>query len=182
MDSDEDITLRPIEPRDDAAIAAIIRQVMTELGAAGPGFAIHDAEVDAMSRAYARPGAGYFVVERDGRPAGGAGFAPLTAGLALTCELRKMYFLPEARGLGAGERLVRRALAFAREAGYHTCYLETIAAMTQAQNLRVRSASGPETSRRSSAADSPTPVTRPTTRAVAPRSARSGPVMDRAPS
>ena len=42
-------TMRPIEPRDDAAMARIIRTVMPEFGADGPGFAIHDAEVDTMS-------------------------------------------------------------------------------------------------------------------------------------
>ena len=36
-------TIRPIEARDDDAVAAIIRAVMPEFGADGPGFAIHDA-------------------------------------------------------------------------------------------------------------------------------------------
>ena len=48
-------SIRPIEARDDAAIAAVIRSVMPEFGAGGAGFAIHDTEVDAMSAAYARP-------------------------------------------------------------------------------------------------------------------------------
>ena len=47
--------IRGIEPRDDAAIATIIRSVMPEFGADGEGFAIHDPEVDWMSRAYAEP-------------------------------------------------------------------------------------------------------------------------------
>src|SRR5690348_7685305 len=34
--------IRPIEPRDDEAVARVIRAVMPEFGAAGPGFAIHD--------------------------------------------------------------------------------------------------------------------------------------------
>jgi len=46
--------IRPIEPSDDAAMAAIIREVMPEFGADGPGFAIHDEEVDCMAEAYAR--------------------------------------------------------------------------------------------------------------------------------
>lgn len=56
------LLIRPIEPRDDAAVAAIIRAVMPEFGADGPGFAIHDAEVDTMSAAYARPRCSYLVV------------------------------------------------------------------------------------------------------------------------
>ena len=54
--------------------------------------------------------------------------------------------------------------------------------MVQAQNLPVRSVRGPDTRRRIRAAASPTPVTTPTTNAVAPIEASSGPVMDRAPS
>ena len=48
--------IRPIEPRDDAAMARIIRAVMPEFGAVGCGFAINDPEVDWMHRAYAAPG------------------------------------------------------------------------------------------------------------------------------
>ena len=86
--------IRPIEPRDDTAMAAIIRAVMPEFGADGPGFAIHDTEVDAMWAAYTQPRCSYFVVERDGVAVGGGGVAPLIGGEADVCELRKMYFLP----------------------------------------------------------------------------------------
>ncbi len=83
-------TIRAIEPRDDATIAAIIRTVMPEFGAVGSGFAINDPEVDWMSRAYSQPRCAYFVVEQDGVVVGGAGVAPLTGGGDGTCELRKM--------------------------------------------------------------------------------------------
>jgi putative acetyltransferase len=130
--------LRPIEARDDAAVAAIIRAVMPEFGASGPGFAIHDTEVDTMSASYSRPRHGYFVVEHEGRIIGGAGIAPLTGEAASVCELRKMYFLKEARGHGVGEKMLRRCLAFAREEGYQLCYLETLTGMEQAQKLYAR--------------------------------------------
>lgn len=127
--------IRPILTQDDAAMAAIIRTVMPEFGADGPGFAIHDAEVDAMSQAYAAAGYRYFVVEQDGRIAGGAGIAPLSGTDGRICELRKMYFLPNLRGLGAGSAMMRQCLAFARAAGYVQCYLETLTGMNQAQAL-----------------------------------------------
>ena len=127
-------TIRPIESRDDAAVAAIIRAVMLEFGADGPGFAIHDAEVDAMHAAYARAGRAYFVVELDGEVRGGGGVAPLD-GEAGTCELRKMYFLPELRGRGAGDALMRRCLGAASALGYRRCYLETLTGMDAAQRL-----------------------------------------------
>ncbi|NOK07744.1 GNAT family N-acetyltransferase [Corallococcus exercitus] len=130
-----ELTLRPIEARDDAAMAAVIRAVMPEFGADGPGFAIHDPEVDAMSTAYSRPRHVYFVVEHGGQVVGGAGIAPLDGGAPDVCELRKMYFLPKARGHGMGERLLRHCLEFARSAGFKQCYLETLGGMEQAQKL-----------------------------------------------
>jgi putative acetyltransferase len=127
-------TIRPIEARDDAAVAAIIRAVMPEFGADGPGFAIHDTEVGAMHAAYAKPGRAYFVVELDGKVRGGGGVAPLD-GETGVCELRKMYFLPELRGRGAGDALMRRCLNAASALGYRRCYLETLTGMDAAQRL-----------------------------------------------
>ena len=102
--------IRPIRPDDNTAMAAIIRTVMPEFGADGPGFAIHDPEVDHMAQAYARPGRAFFVVEREGVIVGGAGVAPLDGGEPDVCELRKMYFLPHARGIGAGTAMMQRCL------------------------------------------------------------------------
>ena len=127
--------IRPILATDDAALASIIRTVMPEFGASGAGFAIHDPEVDFMSRAYAEPRCSYFVVERNGRVEGGGGIAPLEGGNADTCELRKMYFLPALRGLGAGKALMARCLDAARSLGFRQCYIETLAGMDAAQAL-----------------------------------------------
>ena len=132
-------TVRPIEARDDADVANIIRTVMPEFGANGPGFAIHDAEVGAMHGAYSRPRCAYFVVELDGRVVGGGGVAPLENGDPSVCELRKMYFLPVLRGRGAGEALMARCLDAARASGFRQCYLETLSGMDAAQRLYERS-------------------------------------------
>ncbi len=129
-------TFRAIRPDDDAAIAAIIRIVMPEFGADGPGFALHDPEVDHMCAAYSVPGAAYFVVvDEADRVLGGGGIAALEGGEPCVCELRKMYFLPETRGQGMGEALLRHCLAVAKDLGYRTCYLETLSGMDQAIRL-----------------------------------------------
>ncbi|HEV7490645.1 MAG TPA: GNAT family N-acetyltransferase [Rhodanobacteraceae bacterium] len=128
-------TIRPIEFRDDEKIAAIIRTVMPEFGADGPGFAIHDTEVDAMSAAYSRPRCAYFVIEANGEVLGGAGIAPLDGGDEDVCELRKMYFLPALRGVGAGRAAIEHCLTAARTAGFRRCYLETLTGMDAAQRL-----------------------------------------------
>ena len=131
--------LRPIEAADDAAMASIIRTVMPSFGAVGSGFAINDPEVDWMSRAYAEPRHAYFVLERDGAVLGGAGVAPLAGGDGDTCELRKMYFLREARGIGAGTAMMAQCLHAARDFGFRQCYLETLGGMDAAMRLYERS-------------------------------------------
>lgn len=144
LESPPAFRIRPIEARDDAAVAAIIRSVMPEFGASGCGFAISDPEVDWMQRAYAAPRSAYFVIERDDADGhavveGGGGIAPLTGGDAGTCELRKMYFLPGLRGLGAGTALMARCLDAARGFGFQRCYLETLTGMDAAMRLYERS-------------------------------------------
>jgi putative acetyltransferase len=130
------VTLRPIARKDDAQVAAIIRQVMPEFGAVGEGSAIRDPEVDHMTAAYPAPRAGYWVLaERGGRVVGGGGFGPLAGADAAICEVRKMYFLPEARGLGLGRLVLGTVLDGARAAGYTTAYLETLEHMTAARAL-----------------------------------------------
>jgi putative acetyltransferase len=130
-----DYRIRPIEPRDNAAVATIIRTVMPEFGADGPGFAIHDAEVDNMCASYTRPRSAYFVVECDDKVIGGGGVARLEGADADVCELRKMYFLPEARGIGAGARMMQLCLDAARGFAFKRCYLETLTGMDAAQTL-----------------------------------------------
>ncbi|MEO6594411.1 MAG: GNAT family N-acetyltransferase [Planctomycetota bacterium] len=142
--------LRPLRPADDKAVAAIIRAVMTEHGCSGPGFAIHDPEVDCMSANYRGSDARYYVVEHDGRVLGGAGFARLqgTSEAEATCELRKMYFQPPARGLGLGHALLELLQGEMIAANYRRCYLETTTWMQAAQHLYqahgFRELAGPE--------------------------------------
>ena len=132
-------SIRPITPADDARMAQIIRTVMPEFGATGDGFAINDPEVDWMSRAYAEPRCSYFVVEVDGQVMGGGGVAPLVNGEDGVCELRKMYFLPQLRGMGAGAALMQVCLDAARAHGFRRCYLETLRGMDAAMKLYERS-------------------------------------------
>jgi putative acetyltransferase len=130
-----DLKIRPIEKNDNTAVADIIRLVMTEFEAIGCGYSINDSEVDDMHSAYAPEGSAFYVVELDGRVLGCGGFGPLTGGDPDICELRKMYFLAELRGLGVGAELLKLCLEEAAGDGYRLCYLETMDGMKQAQRL-----------------------------------------------
>ncbi len=66
------------------------------------------------------------VVELDDRIVGGGGIFP-TPGLPEdTCELVKMYLLPEARGIGLGRLILEKCLESARNFGFGRIYLETM--------------------------------------------------------
>jgi putative acetyltransferase len=130
------VEIRPIAPGDDPEIGTIIRQVMAEFGAVGCGFCTEDLEVDHMARAYAGERTAYFVAEHDRSLLGGAGIGPL-AGCddPAVCELRKMFLLPEGRGIGMGRRLLDLCLDAARHRGFRRIYLETLEQMVQARYL-----------------------------------------------
>lgn len=133
------LTLRPITPQDNPAMARIIRTVMTEYGATGPGYSIHDPEVDRMCETYADDRSVFYVVENEqGELLGGAGIGPLVGGESSVCELKKMYFLPAARGQGAGHRMLKQCLEGAKTLGYQRCYLETLERMPEARRLYAR--------------------------------------------
>jgi putative acetyltransferase len=129
------MTIRRIKEDDNPQVAAIIRTVMPEFGASGTGFAIHDKEVDNMYAAYTRARCAYFVCEDNGKIIGGGGVAPLEQGEANTCELKKMYFLPEGRGKGLGQQVLNKCLEAAQVIGFEYCYLETFNTMKQAMKL-----------------------------------------------
>jgi putative acetyltransferase len=136
--SESGVHIRVITPRDNSRIATIIRAVMTEMGASGPGYSIHDAEVDYMFEAYTTPRSRYFVALYDTHIVGGCGVAPLAQSDPNVCELKKMYVLPEGRNLGVGRVLLDRCLDAARDLGYVRCYLETLHSMHAAQRLYER--------------------------------------------
>ena len=129
------LNIRLIKPSDDPVIANIIRTVMPEFGAVGPGYAINDPEVDTMWSAYHSARARYYVVEFEDRVEGGGGIAPLRGGDADICEIQKMYFMPALRGKGAGEKLMDLLLEEAKDIGFARVYLETMDGMTAARRL-----------------------------------------------
>lgn len=120
------ITIRPIQPGDNPALALIIRNTLAEFGAANPGTVFFDPTTDALFELFKTPKSVYFVAEADGRILGGGGIFP-TEGLPEgTCELVKMYLLPEVRGIGLGRTLIEKCLVTAKEIGFRQVYLETL--------------------------------------------------------
>ena len=130
-----EFNIRRIEKRDNKQIASVVRKVGPEFGHQGPGTVVASPELDKMFQIFQGPRSVYYVLEREGRVVGGAGIRALEDGDKNTCELQRMYLLPEARGFGMGERLLQLCLKEAKRMRYKRCYLETRASMTQAQNM-----------------------------------------------
>ena len=69
----------------------------------------------------------------------------MAGGAPEVCELRKMYFKPEARGQGLGRAMLARCLEAARQNGYQRMYLETRQNMSEARRLYERNGFAPVT-------------------------------------
>jgi putative acetyltransferase len=131
-----DVIIRPLHPEDNSALALVIRQTLAEFGANHPNTVYYDPSTDHLFELFsAAPGSRYYVAEKAGRVLGGAGIYP-TDGLPQgTCELVKMYLLPEARGLGLGRHLIDQVLREAKELGYTQVYLESMPELTKAVGI-----------------------------------------------
>lgn len=131
--------IRQIEKNDNEHVAKVIRSVLEEFNVPKVGTAYADPELDMMFEAYSKPKSAYFVVEKEGRIIGCAGIAPLANGSSEVCELQKMYFLSETRGLGIGSQMMDICLEKAKAFGFEKCYLETMPYMEAAQRLYKKS-------------------------------------------
>ncbi len=132
------ISIRPIQKADNEMIAAVIRSVLIEHDVPKVGTAYADVSLDRMFETYSAPRSSYFVVEKDGKIIGGAGISQLENESEIICELQKMYFLSEARGLGLGSQMMEKCLTFASSVGFEKCYLETMPYMHAAQKLYLK--------------------------------------------
>lgn len=127
--------IRPVQHKDNKVLASVLRAVLVEFGVPKVGTAYEDSELDDMYHAYTKEKHSYWIVLKNETILGGAGIAPLQGGPANVCELQKMYFAPEARGVGMGKRMMTQLLQLASDFGFHQCYLETMPNMHAAQRL-----------------------------------------------
>jgi molybdate transport system substrate-binding protein len=121
--------LRRAQPSDAAAIRAIVAGVLAEY-ALSPDPQGTDSDLADLDRSYFALGGTFDVaVAPDGSIAGCCGVRPQGAE---TCELRKMYLVKAARGVGLGARLLQRAIAFAKSRGLRRIELETASVLKDA--------------------------------------------------
>jgi putative acetyltransferase len=131
----EQFTIRPIKPDDDDALLNLFVYVRREHVGFDEAMRLSYPDDHNLSRSFKSARSRYCVVEREGSVVGGAGIAPLKGGDSDTCELQKMYLLPEARGIGLGRALLDSCVGFARENGFRRLYAETNAMLSDAVAL-----------------------------------------------
>lgn len=132
-------TIRKIEPKDNLKIASVIRNIFEELDAPKIGTAYADPHLNTLFEVYQAENEIYYIVEEDEIILGGCGIGNLIDSEFKICELQKMYLAKKARGKGIAQELMRNCLEFAKQAGYHKCYIETLPFMKDAQKLYIKS-------------------------------------------
>ena len=89
-------------------------------------------ELEHLREVYAPPRGELLLARRDGVDLGCVAFRPFAPD---TCEMKRLYVRPSARGLGLGRSLVTRILDDAKAIGYSEVVLDTLPSMIEAQRL-----------------------------------------------
>jgi GNAT superfamily N-acetyltransferase len=93
-----------------------------------------DHELQHFTTEYAPPTGAFILAEDADQYAACIGLRQFSAGIG---EIKRLYVVPAARGLGLGRLLVERIIVVAREAGYSSLLLDTLPFMKEAQSLYV---------------------------------------------
>jgi ribosomal protein S18 acetylase RimI-like enzyme len=121
-----------IKPCDDMQIARdLFREYAAEL-AVDLCFQSFDAELAGLPGKYAPPGGRLLIAQSVGSAAGCVALRPLEQGV---CEMKRLWVRPAHRGSGLGRRLAEAVIAEAREIGYRTMRLDTLARLVPALAL-----------------------------------------------
>lgn len=121
--------IREAEPGDRAAIRTVIVAVMSEYGLASD-LEGNDADLHDVVASYRERGGTFRVVtSAEGDIVGCGGLYPVDE---RDVEIRRMYLLPAARGIGIGRTLLEQLIAFAEERHFERVVLETASVLKEA--------------------------------------------------
>jgi putative acetyltransferase len=125
-------TIRSIAPTDNVEIARIIRFCLKEFGADKPGTVYFEESTDRLFEVFRETNSAYFIVEHNGIILGGGGIFPSPGLPKGTCEMVKMYLLPEYRGKGIGIALINTCFDIAKQMGFNVVYIESMRVLHRA--------------------------------------------------
>ena len=129
------IIIRDLQKEDNPALAKVVKDTLAEFGANHPNTVYYDPTTDTLFEVFQTPRSKYFLAELNNKIVGGGGIYPTDGLPPDTCELVKMYLLPEARGKGLGRTLIEKCIKAAAENGFKKIYLETMPELKQALSV-----------------------------------------------
>jgi putative acetyltransferase len=149
MNSYYNFLIRSWTPADRKAAADVIRDTLAEYGLAWePDGA--DRDVLEVEASYLEVGGDFWVVELKGKIVGTAAYYPVARG-EKAVEIRKMYLLPIARGVGLGRYLLQELENAIASHGFQLIWIETASVLKEAvklyENSGYQPATGVETAR-----------------------------------
>ena len=106
MEENSKWIIREVNDFDNTELHDVLSNVMIEFGVPKKGTALGDPELKKMSNDYRNKRSVYYIIENDNKIFGGAGISKLKNSNENICELQKMYFLEEARGIGMGKIMI----------------------------------------------------------------------------
>jgi putative acetyltransferase len=128
------MTLRISEARwpfDRAAVESIFREYVASL-AEDITFQDFESEFAGLPGKYARPTGVVLLARQDNDVAGAIAYRMTEPGV---CEMKRLYVRSAFRGRGLARDLANELIADAREQGYRTMLLDTLASMSAARAL-----------------------------------------------
>ena len=129
------VIIRDLQKEDNPALAKVVKNTLAEFGANHPNTVYYDPTTDTLFEVFQTPRSKYFLAEINNKIVGGGGIYPTDGLPPDTCELVKMYLLPEARGFGLGRTLIEKCIEAAAENGFKKIYLETMPELKQALSV-----------------------------------------------
>ena len=128
-----DFLIRSWETRDRADAFHLIRDILAEYGLQCEPYGA-DRDVYDVELFYHTKGGEFWVVERQGKIVGTAGYYPIERGNNAV-EIRKMYILPAIRGKGLGKFLLRELETKIIARGFDEIWIETASVLKEAVQM-----------------------------------------------
>ncbi len=129
----QDFLIRPWQPADRQAIAAVIGTVLAEYGL-GWEPELADRDVLEVEKYYLESGGEFWTVEQQGKIVGSGGYYPIERGQQAV-EIRKMYLLPTSRGQGLGRFLLAELERSIAQKKFQEIWVETATVLSAAVQL-----------------------------------------------
>jgi GNAT superfamily N-acetyltransferase len=125
--------LQATTPREWDEAQRLVREYAASLNV-DLSFQNFDHELQHFTTDYAPPTGAFILAEDADRYVACIGLRQFAEGIG---EIKRLYVVPAARGLGLGRLLVERIIVVAREVGYGSLLLDTLPFMKEAQSLYV---------------------------------------------